>query len=82
MKITFKIEFKYENGFILGRLLNLKEHLELKVNSKLNIFDIENITNPKSLQTENKKRADLFIFSLKNNLSFEKLCVGKIVEIV
>lgn len=82
MKITFKIEFKYENGFVLGRLLNFKEHLELKVNSKLNPVDIENISNPKSLKTGNNKRPDLFVFSLKNNLILEKLTVGKIVEIV
>ncbi|MBC7555656.1 MAG: hypothetical protein H7195_01700 [Chryseobacterium sp.] len=82
MKITFKIEFKYENGYILGRLLNTKENLELKVNSKLAVFNIKNIAPSNSIIGGDSQRIDLFIFCLKNNAVLESLTAGKIIEFV
>ncbi|SEG49586.1 hypothetical protein SAMN05421847_2504 [Halpernia humi] len=82
MKITFKIEYKYENGYVLARLLNLKENIELKVNAKLETFNIKNIAPSNALNTGNKQRTDLFVFCLKNKATLEKLTVGKIVELV
>ena len=82
MKITFKIEFKYENGYILGRLLNTKENLELKVNSKLAVFNIKNIAPSNSIIGGDNQRIDLFIFCLKNNAVLESLTAGKIIELV
>lgn len=80
MSIIFQIEYLYENGFALGRLLNLNENLE--INSKFKIFDIEKIAESKALMTGNKPRPDLFVFCFKNKLNLKKMTIGKVIELL
>ncbi|SFI08326.1 hypothetical protein [Halpernia frigidisoli] len=80
MKIIFKIEFKYKNGYILGRLLK-SENLNLEINSKLEVYNLKNIVPSDALIGGENKRNDLFIFSLKDDLHFENLKIEEIIEL-
>lgn len=82
MNIIFQIEFKYENSYVLGRLLNSKEVSELKVHLKLDAINIKTIVPADSISNGENLRADLFVFRLKNNSAFKSLTVGKIVQVV
>lgn len=82
MKIIFKIEFKYANDYVLGRLLDFKENNDVKANQNLAVSSIKNILPSDALRTENNQRNDLFIFCLKNKIILEKLTVGKIFELI
>lgn len=82
MKIIFKIEFKYENTYVLGRLLNSTEDSASKVNAKLTAFNIKNIVPADSLNNGEIQRTDLFVFNLKSNSILKNLKVGEIVELI
>ena len=82
MKIIFKIEFKYENGYFLGRILNEEQIFKSEVDSDISVNTIKNIVSSKSLIGGDNQRTDLFIFCLKNTENSGKLTVGKIIKLV
>ncbi len=85
MKFQIEAIFKITNRgyFITAISLDITEKFEVTEKSKLRNVPIKPfITQPRSIDENGNQRIDLFAFQLKNDLDFEKLKVGEIVDLV